>query len=47
MARRVPGVDGLSWLLRFDDGTDRADPDVRLRAAELLDEVQAAADVAN
>ena len=47
VARRVPGVDGLTWLLRFDDGTDRADPDVRLRAAELLDEVQAAADVAN
>ncbi len=25
-ARRVPGVDGLSWIARYDNGTDREDP---------------------
>jgi hypothetical protein len=45
LARRVPGRDGLTWLLRFDDGTDRADPQIRQRAAELLDAARELADV--
>jgi hypothetical protein len=45
IARRVPGVDGLTWVLRFDDGTDRADPEVRHSAAELLEAARALADV--
>lgn len=45
VARRVPGVDGLTWVLRFDDGTDRADPDIRQRAAEQLDLARELADV--
>jgi hypothetical protein len=45
VARRVPGVDGLTWVLRFDEGTDRADPEVRQRAAELLDDARAVGDV--
>jgi len=44
VARRVPGVDGLTWVLRFDEGTDRADPEVRQRAAELLDEAREISD---
>ena len=41
VARRVAGLDGLTWLLRFDDGVDRADPQVRAAAAEVLDRVRA------
>lgn len=28
VARRVPGVDGLSWAVRYDDGTDPRGPGV-------------------
>jgi hypothetical protein len=45
VARRVPGVDGLTWVLRFDEGTDRTDPEVRQRAAALLDEARSVSDV--
>jgi len=45
IARRVPGVDGLTWVLRFDDGTDRADARVRQSAAELLEAARALGDV--
>jgi hypothetical protein len=44
VARRVSGVDGLTWVLRFDDGTDRTDPEVRQRAAEMLDQTRVATD---
>jgi hypothetical protein len=44
IARRVPGVDGLTWVLRFDEAADRTDPSVRQRAADLLDEARAVAD---
>ncbi len=37
VARRVPGEDGLTWVLRFDEQVDRADPAVRERAAAALD----------
>ncbi len=45
VARRVPGVDGLTWVLRFDDGTDRADPEVRQLAAEFLEAARSVDDV--
>ncbi|MFL6071798.1 MAG: hypothetical protein ACJ73S_00090 [Mycobacteriales bacterium] len=41
LARRVAGQDGLRWLLRYDRGTDREDPEVRARAEALLAEVRA------
>jgi len=36
VGRRVPGRDGLSWVLRFDPGTDRDDERVRRGAGEAL-----------
>lgn len=36
VGRRVPGVDGLSWVLRFDPETDPDDEQVRRAAAEAL-----------
>lgn len=44
VARRQAGIDGLTWVLRFDEGTDRADPEVRQRAAELIAEAQSGDD---
>jgi hypothetical protein len=35
LARRVPGVDGLSWVIRYDEGTEAAPEDHRV-VAELL-----------
>lgn len=37
VARRVPGEDGLTWVLRFDSDEDRADPAARAAAERLLD----------
>jgi hypothetical protein len=37
VARRVPGVDGLRWTVRYDDGIDPADPAVRSSTAELVE----------
>ncbi len=36
VGRRVPGVDGLRWLVRFDDGVDVDDPANRQTVAELI-----------
>jgi hypothetical protein len=36
VGRRVPGADGLSWHVRYDEGTDREDPEVRAATAELV-----------
>jgi hypothetical protein len=36
VGRRVPGADGLAWHVRYDEGTDREDPDVRAATAELV-----------
>jgi hypothetical protein len=36
VARRVPGVDGVSWHVRFDDGTDGADDEVAAATAKLV-----------
>lgn len=45
VARRVAGVDGLTWVLRFDADMDLADPAVRAAATGLLDEARALAEV--
>jgi hypothetical protein len=39
VARRVTGVDGLTWTVRFDPGTDPAEPGT----ADLVAQAQAAA----
>jgi hypothetical protein len=36
VARRVPGIDGVTWHVRFDDGTDAADEEVAAATAELV-----------
>src|SRR5262245_46773017 len=36
VARRVSGVDGLTWTVRYDLGTDPCAPDVPRRTAELV-----------
>jgi hypothetical protein len=43
VARRVPGQDGLAWSVRFDPGTDLADPGVREAADQLLADARASA----
>lgn len=35
-ARRVPGIDGLSWIARYDPGTDGGDPDVAAQTDALF-----------
>jgi hypothetical protein len=41
VARRVPGVDGLTWTARYDDGVDHDDPIVRETTAALVDQAKA------
>jgi hypothetical protein len=36
VARRVPGVDGLSWAVRYDQGTDPHGPGVADATAQLV-----------
>jgi hypothetical protein len=36
VARRVPGVDGLAWHVRYDEGTPAQDPSVVARTAQLI-----------
>jgi hypothetical protein len=36
VARRVPGVDGLTWMVRYDAGTDGSDADVADATAALV-----------
>jgi hypothetical protein len=36
VARRVPGVDGVSWNVRFDEGTDATAPGVAEATAQLV-----------
>ncbi|WP_144119521.1 hypothetical protein [Catellatospora sichuanensis] len=35
-ARRVPGVDGLAWTVRYDQGTDGEDPAVIAATDQLI-----------
>ncbi|WP_222853567.1 hypothetical protein [Fodinicola acaciae] len=37
VGRRVPGVDGLTWVARYDAGTDHTDPAVRAQVADLIE----------
>ena len=41
LGRRVPGRDGLTWQLRFDDPADREIPAARAEAEGLLAEARA------
>ncbi len=43
VARRVSGVDGLIWTVRYDPGTDRESDAVRWATAELVAEASGAA----
>jgi hypothetical protein len=36
VARRVAGVNGVTWHVRYDDGTDSADPGIVAATAELV-----------
>jgi hypothetical protein len=36
VARRVPGVDGVRWHVRYDAGTDRTAPDVVAATDEIV-----------
>jgi hypothetical protein len=40
VARRVPGVDGLRWTVRYDDGVDAADPVVQAATAAHVAEAR-------
>ncbi|NJC85516.1 hypothetical protein [Planosporangium mesophilum] len=37
VARRVPGVDGLRWTVRYDSGVDRGSEEVRSATADLVE----------
>jgi hypothetical protein len=41
VARRIAGVNGVAWHVRYDDGTDPADPTVVAATAELVAEAAA------
>jgi hypothetical protein len=36
VARRVPGVDGLRWTVRYDDGTDGSEAEIVALTGELV-----------
>lgn len=36
VGRRVPGVDGLTWMVRYDPGTDPDDQEIRSVTAQLV-----------
>jgi hypothetical protein len=36
VARRSPGVDGVAWHVRYDEGTDPADPEVLTATDDLV-----------
>jgi hypothetical protein len=37
VGRRIPGVDGLTWVARYDADTDHADPATRAQVADLIE----------
>lgn len=43
VGRRVSGVDGLRWTVRYDPGTDHASAEARRLTAELVAQARAAA----
>ncbi|GIH16942.1 hypothetical protein [Rugosimonospora africana] len=44
-ARRVPGVNGLRWTVRYDPGVDHDDPVVREVTAQLVAQARASVEV--
>jgi hypothetical protein len=36
VGRRVPGVNGVVWHVRYDEGTDAGDPDIVARTDDLV-----------
>lgn len=40
IARRIPGQDGLAWVVRYDSGADIGDPSVRAAAEIYLAEAK-------
>ena len=38
VARHVPGVDGVVWHVRYDEGTDARDPEVVAQTTGLVAE---------
>jgi hypothetical protein len=45
VARRVSGVDGLTWTVRYDPGTDRDSAATRERTAELVAQARDAGEI--
>ncbi|HEY2672101.1 MAG TPA: hypothetical protein VGJ07_17250 [Rugosimonospora sp.] len=45
-ARRVPGVNGLRWTVRYDPGVDRDDPVIREATGQLVAQARAGVEVA-
>jgi len=46
VARRVSGVNGLRWTVRYDEGVDRTQPGVAKATEELVAQARSAAGVA-
>lgn len=38
VSRRVPGRDGVEWHVRYDEGTDASDPEVKALTEEIVAE---------
>jgi hypothetical protein len=41
VSRRVPGRDGVEWHVRYDEGTDASDPEVKALTDEIVAEAAA------
>jgi hypothetical protein len=41
VARRIPGRNGVDWHVRYDEGTDRDDPEVVAATVEIVAEASA------
>jgi hypothetical protein len=41
VSRRVPGRDGVDWHVRYDEGTDPGDPEVKALTDEIVAEASA------
>jgi hypothetical protein len=41
VARRVAGIDGLTWHVRYDEGTDQQDPEIVAATEEFVAEASA------
>ena len=41
VARRIPGTDGLTWAVRYDEGVDPAAPEVQQATADLVAQARA------